>query len=84
MDIMKEQFLQSIAPTIRDDVSMTSAHSYKSDHDYNSNKFSILASESQDDSPDPILGDFWDSLTAIIAEKMEKDKGKEFLRLCFG
>ena len=42
-----------------------------------SNKFTVLTSESQDDSPDPKLTDFWDSLTSMIAEKMEKDKGKK-------
>ena len=77
MDIMKEQFLQSIAPPARDVVSMTSAHNHESEQDDNSNKFLVLAGESQDDSLDPILGDFWDSLTAMIAEKMEKDKGKK-------
>ena len=77
MDIIKEQFLQSITPTARDDVSMTSAHSHESDCDDNSNKFSVLAGESQDDSPDPILGDFWDSLTAMIAEKNGKRQRKE-------
>ena len=77
MDIMKEQFLQSIAPPAKDDASMISTYSYESVQDDNSNKFPVLAGESLDDSPDPILGDFWDSLTCMIAEKMEKDKGKK-------
>ncbi|XP_058195990.1 uncharacterized protein LOC131312325 [Rhododendron vialii] len=80
MDYMKNQFLQSVQGThIADDESMTSAKSNEEDN----NPFTCLAGESQDPyeddgtTPAPTLGDFWDSMTEMMAEQLSSRKGKE-------
>ncbi|KAI8536924.1 hypothetical protein RHMOL_Rhmol10G0294500 [Rhododendron molle] len=76
MDFMKEQFLQTVRQEA-DDESMASAKS----NDEDNNPFSCLAGESQDPYEDeqntPTLGDFWDSMTEIMAERLSSNKGKE-------
>lgn len=67
MDYMKTQFLQSL---VSDDVSMKTASDEESEQD--DNQFNVLAGESQE--PEPTMGDFWDSLTSMISEKLEQDK----------
>lgn len=56
---------------------MTSA---KSAEDTDTNLFSCLAGESQDsyedEGNDSFLGDFWDSMTQIIAEQLSSKKEK--------
>ncbi|CAL5384188.1 unnamed protein product [Camellia sinensis] len=82
MDCMKEQFLQSFS---RDDTSMKSGTSHgdpeeegHTDPYDDENTFTVLAGESQDPAEeDPNLGDFWDSLTDIITEKMAREKDKK-------
>ncbi|KAL7233192.1 hypothetical protein ACSBR1_016926 [Camellia fascicularis] len=79
MEYMKDQFLQSMETNVKDDVSMISTASQDKDHDKDeddpNNAFIILAGESQDpDNNDGSLGDFWDSITDIIANKVECDK----------
>lgn len=76
MEILKNQFLQSLNS---DDTSMKSTSSKEMDDD---NSFHVLAGESQDpddDAGSDSIGNFWDSLTEIITEKIDqrKDKGKK-------
>ncbi|KAI8560740.1 hypothetical protein RHMOL_Rhmol04G0280000 [Rhododendron molle] len=76
MDFMKKQFLQTVHQEA-DDESMTLAKGNKEDN----NPFTCLAGESQDpyedDQNTPTLGDFWDSMTEIMAEKLSSNKSKE-------
>ena len=80
MDFMKEQFLQSLS---RDDVSMQSGTSSEGpeqhlDPELDENEFTVLAGESQDPTDnDPNFGDFWDSLTILISEKISQDKDRK-------
>ncbi|GMP35334.1 hypothetical protein CsSME_00007808 [Camellia sinensis var. sinensis] len=79
MDYMKEQFLQSLS---KDDTSMKSGNSQEDPEDEghtdpyeDENEFTVLAGESQEPTEaDPNFGDFWDSLTGLIAKKMSQDK----------
>ena len=76
MDYLKEQFLQSVNP--EDDVSMRSGTSQSPSKPALDPAEHVLAGESQsEDDVEPNLGDFWDSLTAVIAEKMAKDKSSK-------
>lgn len=58
---------------------MTSARGAE-DTDTDNNHFSCLAWESQDpyedDENDTTLGDYWDSMTQIIAKQLSSKKGK--------
>ncbi|GMP73915.1 hypothetical protein CsSME_00031504 [Camellia sinensis var. sinensis] len=81
MDYMKEQFLQSFN---RDDTSMKSGTSHDdpdeghTDPYEDENEFTVLAGESQEPADaDPNFGDFWDSLTGLIADKMSQEKDKK-------
>ncbi|GMP62733.1 hypothetical protein CsSME_00024720 [Camellia sinensis var. sinensis] len=84
MDYMKEQFLQSFS---KDDTSMKSGTSHgdlddetHTDPYMDENEFTVLAGESQDPAEaeaDPNFGDFWDSLTSMIADKMSQEKDKK-------
>ena len=76
MDYLKDQFLQSVS--LDDDVSMRSGTSQTpSEHDSDPAEH-VLAGESQiPEDAEPNLGDFWDSLTAVIAEKVAKDKSNK-------
>ena len=77
MDFLKEQFLQTVSQD--DDVSMRSGTSQTASEPESDPIEHVLAGESQlpeEDEHEPNLGDFWDSLTAVIAEKMTKGKGK--------
>lgn len=80
MDFMKEQFLQSIS---REDVSMQSGTSSQGleehlDPKLDENEFAVLAGKSQDPiDNDPNFGDFWDSLTSLISEKISQDKDRK-------
>ncbi|THG04764.1 hypothetical protein TEA_029592 [Camellia sinensis var. sinensis] len=62
----------------RDDTSMKSVTSSQDpdleDPDQDENEFAVLAGEAQPEEDKPNLGDFWDSLTALIADKLDKDK----------
>ncbi|KAL7225904.1 hypothetical protein ACSBR1_021121 [Camellia fascicularis] len=80
MDFMKEQFLQSLS---RDDTSMKSSsgsHGGPKDEHFDplldENEFTVLAGESQEPE-EPNMGDFWDSLTGLIAEKMSQEKDRK-------
>jgi hypothetical protein len=79
MSFMKEQFLQTISTEVADDESMASASS----KDDTNNPFTCLAGEAQDPYEDelsqeiPTLGDVWDSMTEIVADKLSSKKGKE-------
>lgn len=76
MDFLKEQFLQTVSQD--DDASMRSGTSQTPSEPGNDPAEHVLAGESQDPEDDePHLGDFWDSLTAIIADKMAKDKNRK-------
>ncbi|KAI8572125.1 hypothetical protein RHMOL_Rhmol01G0174200 [Rhododendron molle] len=76
MDFMKEQVLQSVHHE-SDDESVTLAKSQEEDN----NPFTCLAGESQDPYEDEentlTLGDFWNSITAMMTEKLSSKKGKE-------
>ena len=79
MDFMKEQFLQSLS---RDDTSMKSgSSSYDGPEEehfdplLDENEFTILAGESQEPEA-PNMGDFWDSLTGLISEKLSQEKDR--------
>lgn len=81
---MKEQFLQSFP---KDDTSMKSGTSHGDPDDEphtdpyeDENEFTVLAGESQDPAEaeaDPNFGDFWDSLTSMIADKMSQEKDRK-------
>ncbi|CAL5383592.1 unnamed protein product [Camellia sinensis] len=76
MDYLKEQFLQSVNP--EDDVSMRSGTSHTQSESEADLANQVLAGESQsDDETEPTLGDFWDSFTAAIADKMAQDKSNK-------
>lgn len=77
MDFLKEQFLQTVNQD--DDVSMRSGTSQPPSEPESDPAEHVLAGESQnpEDEDEPNLGDFWDSLTAVIAEKMTKDKDRK-------
>lgn len=83
MDYMKEHFLQSLSSR---DTSMKSSSSTQSEEEQfnpltDENEFTVLAGESQDPNDDPTnnepnFGDFWDSVTEMIADKLSQDKTK--------
>ncbi|XP_028058961.1 protein TRM32-like [Camellia sinensis] len=76
MDFLKEQFLQTVSPD--DDVSMKSGTSQTPSEPESDPAEHVLAGESQDPEEDePNLGDFWDSLTTVIAEKITKVKDRK-------
>lgn len=76
MDFLIEQFLQTVNQN--DDVSMRSGTSQTPSEPESDPVEHVLAGESQDPEDDePHLGDFWDSLTAVIAEKITKDKDRK-------
>ena len=59
--------------------SVTSSQDHK-DHDPNQdeNEFAVLAGESQAPEDDEHnFGDIWDSLTSMIADKIDKEKDKK-------
>ncbi|XP_028111364.1 uncharacterized protein LOC114309755 [Camellia sinensis] len=71
-----EQFLQSVNP--EDDVSMRSGTSQAPSEPASDPAEHVLAGESQsEDDEEPNLGDFWDSLTTVLMEKMAKDKSNK-------
>ncbi|THG07361.1 hypothetical protein TEA_000361 [Camellia sinensis var. sinensis] len=74
---------RSSSENVRDDTSMKSGSGSHGGHDedehfdplLDENEFTILAGESQDPTDtNPNFGDFWDSLTGLITEKMSQDK----------
>lgn len=74
MNYLKEQFFQ----TIPDDDSMRSGSSQPSTEPDVDPAEHVLAGESQlPEDEEPTLGDFWDSMTAIFAEKLAKDKSRK-------
>ena len=79
---MKEQFLQSLSS---DDISMTSISSSQGPNheeapDQEENQFAVLARESQGPADnEPNLGDFWDSLTSLITEKINQENDKQWI-----
>ena len=76
MDYLKEQFLQSVNP--EDDTSMRSGTSHTQSESEADPADHVLAGESQsEDEAEVTLGDFWDSFTAAIADKMAQDKGNK-------
>lgn len=77
MDFLKEQFLQAVPTGTDDDLSMRSGTSQTPSEPESDPAEHVLAGESQNPEDDETpLGDFWDSLTAVVAEKMTKAKGK--------
>lgn len=76
LDHMKNRFLQTFTK-ISYDESMTLAKSVDDDN----NHFTCLAGESQDlyedDSNEPTIGDFWDSMTQVIIEHMSNRNDKK-------
>lgn len=76
MDFLKEQFLQTVST--EDDVSMRSSTSQTLSESESDPAEHVLAGESQlPDDDEATFGDFWDSFTAVIAEKMAKDKNSK-------
>ncbi|KAL7250722.1 hypothetical protein ACSBR1_012691 [Camellia fascicularis] len=80
MDYIKEQFLQSLSS---DDTSMHSVTSRQEldpeeDSNQDESEFAVLAGEAQDPTDnEPNHGDIWDSLTSLIAEKINKEKDRK-------
>ena len=77
MDFMKEQFLLTISS---DDTSMKFVASSQDheDPDQDENEFAVLAGESQAPEKDePNFGDFWNSFTSMIADKINREKDKK-------
>ena len=80
MNFMKEQFLQTLS---KDDSSMKSITSSQEQEDFQvegAHAFAdtILVGESKAPEEDESnFGDFWDSLTSMIIEKIDKEKDKK-------